>query len=79
MNNALKDASDIVDAINAAVTGTRSLSDGISEYEKEMRVRGAKEVALSFEQAQKSAAKNLQESPIIKMGHERNDVKSSNL
>ena len=58
------------------MAATRSLADGISEYENEMRVRGAKEVALSFEQAQKTAAKNLQDSPIVKMGHQRNDIKS---
>ena len=74
LNNALKDASDVVDATKAAVSGTQSLSDAITAYEDEMRPRGATEVALSFEQAQKSATKDLLDSPIFKMGHSRNDV-----
>ena len=39
-----------------------------------MRHRGAKEVALSFEQAQKSAYKDLKNSPMFKYGHEKSDA-----
>ena len=68
----MKDASDVVEAIKVAVSGSKMLCDTIGAYEDEMRARGAKEVALSLEQAEKSRDfATLMESPIFKLGHDR--------
>jgi 2-polyprenyl-6-methoxyphenol hydroxylase-like FAD-dependent oxidoreductase len=72
LNNAIKDASDIVDAIKAVVAGRQSLQKAISEYEAEMKPRGAKEVALSLEQAIKARdMSTIKDSPIFKVGWQR--------
>ena len=72
-NNAIKDASDIVDAIKAALAETTPLAEGITAYEDEMRVRGSTEVDLSFKQMLASNAKDLIGSPMFTMGHAKND------
>jgi len=78
LNNALKDASDIVDAIKKVVAGEKSLANAIADYEAEMKPRGAKEVALSLEQALKARDKEtLKDSPIFTHGWKRGDVKVS--
>lgn len=72
LNNAVKDASDLVDAIEAAVNGAKTLEEAVTAYEEEMRPRGAKEVALSLEQAK--ASKNVEtwkQSSISRFGHKR--------
>ncbi|KAL8747115.1 MAG: hypothetical protein Q9190_000978 [Brigantiaea leucoxantha] len=72
LNNAVKDASDIVDAIKAAVYEEKTLQEAVSEYEAEMKPRGAKEVALSLEQALKARDMNtLKDSPLFKLGWQR--------
>jgi len=72
LNNAMKDASDIVDAIKVAFAGKKTLSETISAYEDEMRPRGAKEVALSLEQAVKTRDwASVKDSPIFKIGHSK--------
>lgn len=77
LNNAIKDASDIVDSIVAAVDGRKSLKDAIAEYEAEMKPRGAKEVALSLEQALKARKTDtLKDSPIFKQGWKRGDAEA---
>ena len=78
LNNALKDASDIVDATKAAVEGKSSLANGISEYENEMRVRGAKEVAISHEQARQSSLEAILASRMFKIGLSRDDGETPN-
>lgn len=77
LNNAIKDAADIVDVIKAAVAGTQSLEDGITAYETEMRTRGTKEVELSFQQAKATEKKDLNDSPMFTIGHRRNDEAKS--
>lgn len=74
LNNAIKDASDIVDSIKAAVAGTQSLAHGITAYDDEMRARGTREVELSFQQMQMSERKAMKDSPMFKIGHGRNDA-----
>jgi 2-polyprenyl-6-methoxyphenol hydroxylase-like FAD-dependent oxidoreductase len=77
LNNAIKDASDIVDAIVAAVNGQKTLKDSITEYEAEMKPRGAKEVVLSLEQALKARKTDtLKDSPIFKQGWKRGDAEA---
>ncbi|CAI6237290.1 unnamed protein product [Periconia digitata] len=72
LNNAIKDASDLVDAIKAVLAGQKSLGHAIAEYEAEMKPRGAKEVALSLEQALKAKdMSTLKDSPIFKVGWKR--------
>lgn len=72
LNNAIKDASDLVDAIKAVVAGEKSLGDAITAYEAEMKPRGAKEVALSLEQALKARdMSTIKDSPIFKVGWKR--------
>ncbi|KAK3645381.1 hypothetical protein LTR56_009108 [Elasticomyces elasticus] len=72
LNNAIKDASDLVDAIKLVVSGEQSLGDLITAYEEEMRPRGAKDVALSLEQAEKSRDwDRLMSSPIFQVGFSR--------
>ncbi|KAK5741894.1 hypothetical protein LTR17_003642 [Elasticomyces elasticus] len=69
LNNAMKDASDLVDAIKLVVSGEQSLGQVITAYEEEMRPRGAKDVALSLEQAEKSRDwDRLMSSPIFQVG-----------
>jgi hypothetical protein len=69
LNNAIKDASDLVDAIKAVKGGTTTLEEAITAYETEMKPRGAKEVALSLEQALKARDKDtIKDSPIFKLG-----------
>lgn len=70
----MKDASDIVDAIKAAVAGTQTLAEGISAYDTEMRARGTEEVKLSYEQMLASQTGDLTESPMFRIGHARNDT-----
>jgi 2-polyprenyl-6-methoxyphenol hydroxylase-like FAD-dependent oxidoreductase len=55
LNNALKDVSEIVDALSQVCAGTRTLEDAIEAYEAEMIPRGALEVSLSFDLANKRA------------------------
>lgn len=75
LNNAIKDASDIVDSIVAAMNGQKTFKDAITEYEAEMKPRGAKEVALSLEQALKARKTDtLKDSPIFKQGWKRDDA-----
>lgn len=65
----MKDASDIVDTIKLSLAGKTTLSEGVTAYEAEMRPRGAKEVALSLEQAEKSRDwDTIMDSPIYKHG-----------
>ncbi|KAF2170151.1 hypothetical protein M409DRAFT_19757 [Zasmidium cellare ATCC 36951] len=72
LNNAVKDASDLVDAIQAAATGSKSLSEAVTAYEAEMKPRGAKEVALSLEQAKSSRnVETWKESAMARVGHSR--------
>ncbi|KAM3067369.1 hypothetical protein ACMFMF_009860 [Clarireedia jacksonii] len=72
LNNAIKDASDIVDAIKAVKAGATTLGEAITAYEAEMKPRGAKEVALSLEQALKARDKDtIKDSPIFKLGWQR--------
>lgn len=68
----MKDASDLVDAVKAAALGVRTLSAAVTAYEEEMRPRGAKEVALSLQQAEKSKDwDDFMNAPIFKYGHNR--------
>jgi hypothetical protein len=51
------------------------MPDAITEYESEMKPRGAKEVALSLEQALKARDQNtLKDSPLFKQGWKRATV-----
>lgn len=68
----MKDASDLVDAIAASLSGRQTLQQAITTYEDEMRPRGAKEVALSYEQAMKSKDwGKWSVSPLSRVGHRR--------
>lgn len=72
LNNAVKDASDLVDAVQAAVTGSKSLHEAVTAYEEEMKPRGAKEVAMSLEQAKSSRnVETWKESSVSRFGHRR--------
>lgn len=65
----MKDASELVDAIKLAVAGRKTLRKAITDYELEMKPRGAKEVSLSLEQAlSASDLRTLKDSPIFKVG-----------
>ncbi|KAF7197724.1 FAD-dependent monooxygenase cctM [Pseudocercospora fuligena] len=70
-NNAVKDASDVVDAIVAVRDGKMTLKEAITAYEEEMRPRGAEEVRLSLLQAESSRNGNIMESPMFKTGHQK--------
>ncbi|KAL8722376.1 MAG: hypothetical protein Q9181_007501, partial [Wetmoreana brouardii] len=75
LNNAIKDASDIVDAIKAAISREMSLKEAITAYEAEMKPRGAREVALSLEQALKGRNKNtIKDGPLFKLGWQREKI-----
>ena len=78
LNNAIKDASDIVDAIKRALAGETSLEAAITAYEAEMKARGATEVALSLEQALKSRNKDtIMDSPVFKLGFGRSKTEAA--
>ncbi|KAJ9608059.1 hypothetical protein H2200_007047 [Cladophialophora chaetospira] len=49
LNNAIQDASEIVDALIEAYNGTKSLKEAIDAYEAEMIPRGSTEVRLSYD------------------------------
>jgi len=51
LNNAVQDASCIVDAVVSVVKGESTLKDAIDAYEAEMKPRGKKEVEMSYEAA----------------------------
>ncbi|KAF2806850.1 putative monooxygenase [Mytilinidion resinicola] len=51
LNNAVQDASCIVDAVVSVVKGESTLKDAIDTYEAEMKPRGKKEVEMSYEAA----------------------------
>ena len=71
----IKDASDLVDALKAVVAGEKSLEEVITAYEAEMKPRGAREVALSLEQALKGREKDpIEESPLFKYGWKRDQA-----
>ena len=74
LNNAMKDASDIVDALTAVYTGKRALVDAIDAYEAEMIPRGAKEVGLSAELAGKRKSARY-EDDVVRMGLRQPEVK----
>ena len=77
LNNAIKDASDIVDAIVAATAGEISLAEAIGAYEAEMKPRGVREVALSLEQALKARDKDtMKDSPLFKLGFGRGQTEA---
>ncbi|WPH01317.1 putative monooxygenase, protein [Acrodontium crateriforme] len=72
LNNAMKDASDLVDAFKIAISGECTLQEAITGYEHEMKPRGSKEVALSYEQAVKARDQStILDSPIFKLGWKR--------
>ena len=72
LNNAMKDAADLVDAVRSVVAGNKSLAEAVTAYEEEMRPRGAKEVRLSYQQAVESRQwDTLKSSPMMRYGHER--------
>lgn len=78
LNNAMKDASEIVEALVAAANGRSSLEAAVMAYEKEMKPRGAEEVALSYEQAIKAREQStIRDSPIFKVGWARNSAGES--
>ena len=69
LNQAMADARYIVDAISLASMGTTTLGQAINAYEAELKPRGAKEVALSYEQAKTSRADSAwKASPVAKLG-----------
>ncbi|KAL1861556.1 hypothetical protein Daus18300_008819 [Diaporthe australafricana] len=76
LNNAMKDAANLVDAIKAAlITREQTLKDAIDAYETEMKARGTREVELSLEQARKASnSQAIKESPIFKFGWEPGNV-----
>ena len=69
LNHALRDACELVDALVAVFEGRSSLAEAITAYDEEMRPRGAKEVALTFEQALATRTGELEKSPIFRIGH----------
>lgn len=71
LNNAVKDAADLVAGIKKVVAGERTLADVVDEYEEEMKERGGKEVRLSYEQALKSKPDLIKESPMGVYGSSR--------
>ena len=74
----MRDASDLVDAIQAIVSGKKTPAHTITAYEDEMKPRGATEVALSLEQALKARDRStIKESPLFKMGWQQGHTSSS--
>jgi 2-polyprenyl-6-methoxyphenol hydroxylase-like FAD-dependent oxidoreductase len=74
LNNAIKDASMVVDALTAVNAGTQTLEEAIGEYEAEMIPRGAQEVALSYQLA--TTRKNARyEDDVVRLGLKRPVVK----
>lgn len=69
LNNAMKDAASLVEAICSVTMGEKTLTEVITAYEDEMKPRGAKEVMLSLEQALKARdQKTLKDSPLFQQG-----------
>ncbi|KAL9113745.1 MAG: hypothetical protein Q9227_002190 [Pyrenula ochraceoflavens] len=71
LNNALKDASHLVDSIKSVQAGYQPLDQAITAYEEEMRTRGGEEVQITLNQAMLAHDwERFKESPIFKMGLE---------
>ncbi|EXJ73137.1 uncharacterized protein A1O5_04286 [Cladophialophora psammophila CBS 110553] len=70
LNNAFKDASEIVAAFSAVYTGSGSLKDAIDAYEAEMIPRGAAEIGLIRQLADKRINAHY-EDDIVRMGLHR--------
>ena len=75
----MQDAAEVVDALKSVVAGTRSLKEAIHDYEEGMRLRGARDVALSLETASKLLVSELKESPMFKVGLKKTDSQSAAL
>ena len=72
LNNALQDSAEIIDAVKSVVFDGKPLKAAIDEYEEEMQPRGVKAAELSLQTAEMGAAWNkFTESPIFKLGHDR--------
>ena len=67
LNNAMKDASEIVDGLTSAFNGKQSLKEVIKSYEAEMIPRGATEVGLSRELADRRTYAKY-EDDVVRMG-----------
>lgn len=67
LNNAMKDASEIVDALTAVYKGKWSLEEAIDAYEAEMIPRGALEVTLTQDLAEKRLNARY-EDDVVRMG-----------
>ncbi|KAI7789076.1 monooxygenase [Diaporthe eres] len=78
LNNAMKDAANLVIAIKEALsTREKTLKDAIDAYESEMKSRGVREVNLSLEQARKASnSKAIRDSPIFKIGWKPGEIKN---
>lgn len=69
LNHAVADAHYLVDAIISVTHAERTLEEAITAYEAEMRPRGTKEVALSFQQAEMTREQDTwKKSPLAEIG-----------
>jgi len=69
LNNALQDAAHLIDELKDVHTGAKSLSEAITDYEKEMKERAMTEMKVSILQAETVHQwDRLMEAPFIKHG-----------
>ncbi|KIW95835.1 uncharacterized protein Z519_02899 [Cladophialophora bantiana CBS 173.52] len=69
LNNALQDAAKLIDELSAVPAGSKTLSEAVSEYEKEMKERALLEMKVSVLQAETVHNwARLMEAPFIKHG-----------
>jgi 2-polyprenyl-6-methoxyphenol hydroxylase-like FAD-dependent oxidoreductase len=69
LNNALQDATHLVEQMQAVAAGNKTLTDAVQAYEDEMRPRAVEEIPISLKQAQMvHNFDTLMQSPMVKLG-----------
>lgn len=69
LNNALQDATQLVEQLKAVAAGDKTLADAMRAYEDEMRARALEEIPISLKQAQMvHNFDTLMQSPMVKLG-----------
>jgi len=76
-NNAIMDATLLVEVLKEVYEGQKTLSEAIQGHEDEMRPRGTKEVETTLETMNTQAERDLKKPPLFTIGLNRPEVATS--